>query len=395
MTVLTVISLIALSLASSPAMNFGVASAPWPTFHGNPQHTGLSPFTGPSAPVLEWKFATGTGISPSPAIAFGTIYVGGSDGNLYALNRDGRVKWSFPTGGTIDSTPAVGSNGIVYVNVHFCCNSGAGALYAINPDGSLRWMFPPVGCPTSCVDWIYGSPTLGSDGTVYIAMSINNYYGIRAIKPDGSMKWFVSTSGIVYDSPAVASDGTIYAGVDDPPGQSGFCDGGLCAVYPNGTVRWNAHIGLVLFSSPVVGSDGTIYVGTYHGNFTAVRPDGTTKWTISGTITGETSFSTAAIGPSRTIYFVANGSLYAVSPGGSVLWKFSTTSTLTPESLSVDAKGVVYAGSTDGSLYAINPDGTLSWKFSLGGSLSSSPAIDLARTMYVGSDNGNLYAIGN
>jgi len=378
-------------------MNFSVASAPWPTFQGNPQHTGLSPFTGPSAPVLEWKFATGTGISPSPAVAFGTIYVGGSDGNLYALNRDGRVKWSFPTGGTIDSTPAVSSNGIVYVNVHFCCSSGAGAVYAINRDGSLRWMFPPVGC--SCaVDWIYGSPTLGSDGTVYVAMSINNGYGIWAIKPDGSVKWFVSTGGIVYDSPAVASDGIVYGGVDDPlpPHPAGVCGPpGLCSAYSNGTVAWDAKIGWVFGSSPVVSSDGIIYVtGSTYG-FSAIRRDGTIEWNQTGVSTGD---STASIGPTGTIYVESNTYLYALATNGSIKWKFpivSSSSSVGPRSdPAIDANGNIFAGSSNGNLYAISGNGSLLWRFALGGAVGS-PVIDLGRTIYIGSDNGNLYAIDN
>src|SRR5467141_5220527 len=215
-------------------------------------------------------------------------------------NGDGNQ--SFTTGGTIDSTPAVSSDGIVYVNVHFCCNSGAGALYAVNRNGSLRWMFPPVGCPTSCVDWLYGSPTLSSDGTVYIAMSINDFFAIWAIKPDGSVKWFVSTGGIVYGSPAVAPDGTVYGGVDDPlpPQPAGECTPpGLCSAYSNGTVAWDAKIGWVFGSSPVVSSDGIIYVtGALYG-FSAIRRDGTIEWNQTGVSTGD---STPAIGPTGTIY---------------------------------------------------------------------------------------------
>ena len=47
---------------------------------------------------LRWAFPTGNDISlTSPALAAdGTVYVGSLDGNLYAVNGDGTLKWNFP-----------------------------------------------------------------------------------------------------------------------------------------------------------------------------------------------------------------------------------------------------------------------------------------------------------
>src|SRR5437899_7125726 len=188
---------------------------PWPMFHQNPQHTGLSSFVGPSTPILKWKFTTLGPVISSPAIASGTIYIGSVDGNLYALNRDGALKWKFSTGGRIESSPAVGSRGTIYVG------SMDGYLYAINPHGTLEWKIriPFLGSTTS--------PTVWSDGTIYVGA--DQY--IFSINPHGYVNWNLTTNsgGGTYDSPAVGFDGTIYIGVDDPE---------LEAVYPNGTMRW-------------------------------------------------------------------------------------------------------------------------------------------------------------
>jgi outer membrane protein assembly factor BamB len=35
--------------------------------------------------------------------------------NLYALNPDGSQKWSFTTGHDVDSSPAIGTDGTIYV----------------------------------------------------------------------------------------------------------------------------------------------------------------------------------------------------------------------------------------------------------------------------------------
>ena len=75
----------------------------------------------------KWAFTTKGSVNSSPAIdKDGVIYVGSKDNNLYALNpTDGSLKWSFPTTGEVISSPANGWDGSVYVG------SGDGKLYAI------------------------------------------------------------------------------------------------------------------------------------------------------------------------------------------------------------------------------------------------------------------------
>jgi outer membrane protein assembly factor BamB len=74
-----------------------------------------------------WEFETGGNVLSSPAIGSdGTVYVGSADNKLYAINGKSGVKlWEFQTGGRVDSSPAIGSDGTVHV--------GSGLkLYAIN-----------------------------------------------------------------------------------------------------------------------------------------------------------------------------------------------------------------------------------------------------------------------
>ena len=64
-----------------------------------------------------WEFTTGGGVSSSPAIGSdGTVYVGSKDKKLYAINGKTGVKlWEFETGDWVVSSPAIGSDGTVYV----------------------------------------------------------------------------------------------------------------------------------------------------------------------------------------------------------------------------------------------------------------------------------------
>ena len=74
---------------------------------------------------FDWTFSTGGTIRSSPALANNVIYVGSNDGRLYAINaQDGKPLWNFLTGGKITSSP-VYANGVIYVT------SLDGKLYAI------------------------------------------------------------------------------------------------------------------------------------------------------------------------------------------------------------------------------------------------------------------------
>ncbi|MFC2079815.1 PQQ-binding-like beta-propeller repeat protein, partial [Candidatus Bipolaricaulota bacterium] len=146
------------------------ADSPWAMFHGNAQHTGLSPYdTRHNDGSVMWSYETGDGIECSPVLGpDGTIYTGSHDGYLYALRPNGSLKWRFNAGPpvydarwdvskSIMSTPAVAYDGTVYVH------SSADALFAIHPDGTEKWRF--------YLKWgndFWSSPTIGPDGVIYI-----------------------------------------------------------------------------------------------------------------------------------------------------------------------------------------------------------------------------------
>ena len=110
---------------------------------------------GQESPPKVWEFVTGnqgnySSVAQGPD---GTLYVGSSDHNLYALNPDGTQRWAFTARNTIDATPAVGLDGTIYFG------SQDRTFYALNPEGQLRWRFVSG-------DAANGSPALGADGTI-------------------------------------------------------------------------------------------------------------------------------------------------------------------------------------------------------------------------------------
>jgi outer membrane protein assembly factor BamB len=151
----------------------------------------------------KWEFLAGGAVSSSPAIGSdGTVYVGSYDNKVYALNgATGAKKWEFLTGEGVNSSPAVGSDGTVYVG------SLDNKVYALNgATGAKKWEFLTG-------KLVMSSPAIGSDGTVYVGSFDNKVYALDGAT--GAKKWAFITGNWVVTDLAIGSDGTVYVGSDD------------------------------------------------------------------------------------------------------------------------------------------------------------------------------------
>src|SRR5688572_23837373 len=64
----------------------------------------------------------------------------------WAQLKDGDGKWEFAIGnGFIQSSPAVGLDGTIYVGVNTRTNPARGFLFAVNPNGTNKWGHLPDG----------------------------------------------------------------------------------------------------------------------------------------------------------------------------------------------------------------------------------------------------------
>ena len=341
----------------------------WSMFRYNAQRIGKCPYdTAGNSGTLMWKFKTGGVIDSSPVISSdGTVYVGSEDWYLYAIDQNGKLKWKYQTSGVIYSSPAISSGGTIYIgsNDHY--------LYAINPGGKLKWKFETE-------KEIHSSPAVALDGTIYIGS--NDHY-LYAINPDGKLKWKFETDKEIHSSPAISPNGTVYVGSEDWY---------LYAIDPNGTLRWKYQTNGSIDSSPLISSDGTVYVGSIDHYLYAINPNSVLKWKFE---TGWAIYSSPAIASDGTIYIGSDDHyLYAINPDGKLKWKFEAGSKV-ESSPSISSDGTIYIGSDDHYLYAINPDKTIKWKFKVSDKVFSSPAIDSYGTIYIGSGDNYLYAIGS
>ena len=189
----------------------------------------------------------------SPAVAAdGSIYVGGKDGVLYGFTSAGTLRWSFATGGIIHSSPSIGQDGTVYVA---SIGSSEGRLHAVDANGNARWsLVMPVRLVSS-------SPSVAPDGTIYVVAD-----GVTAVDPSGRIRWN-SAEGCSGDAstPVLGADGGIYMSGC----LQGFAGSAIYALDAQGRLRWDYRAGGSSLGSVAIGVDGRIIAATH--TFTATH----------------------------------------------------------------------------------------------------------------------------
>ena len=235
----------------------------------------------------KWAFQAGGSVHSSlPTIVNGVVYVGSSDGNLYAIDAvSGNKKWAFQTPGTIDSPPIV-VNGVVYVI------SSDGNLYAIDTvSGNKKWAFQTrnnSGYLLTVVDGI----------VFYVGSSDGNLYAIDAVS--GNKKWAFQKTDTIFTSPTIVN-GVVYVASDD---------GNLYAIDAvSGNKKWTFQMPAFSFiNSELTVTNRVVYVGSSDHNLYAIdAASGRSLWAFQSFI-----FDPQLTVVDSVVYFVpANDILYA------------------------------------------------------------------------------------
>ena len=255
-----------------------------------------------TAPGRRWSFTTGGSVESSPAVSGTTVYVGSNDGELYALDAaTGQLRWTFATGSDVWSSPAVAA-GSIFVG------SNNGTVYALSAaNGKRRWGF----ATGKIVD---SSPAV-SGNSVYVGSDNGRIYALDAAT--GHPRWSFTTGSPIDSSPAVAGH-AVYIGSNN---------GTIYALNTaTGHLRWSFATGSDIWSRPAV-SGGTVYIGSRNDNVYAL--DATTghlRWSFA---TGNVIYSSPAIS-SGTVYIGSRDhKLYALSATtGHLRWSFTTGSSV-------------------------------------------------------------------
>ncbi len=287
------------------------------------------------------------------------------------------------------ASPSIGSDGTVYVG------SADRQLYAINPNGTLKWVYP-----TKVI--LSSSPALATDGTIYVAgtnldktivcpapipvAQLSTFY---AINPNGTLKWEITLSGNLNSSPVIASDGTIYVGSagDTTFDRANPCD--VATAYPpsdaNASYPVNGHVYAI---NPA---------GTINWDFRALgNVDSSAAIAADGTIYIGSDYATKAYGANTTLLIdigsQTTGYFYAINPNGTLIWVTDLFGNV-KSSPAIGSDGTIYVGSDKEDVFALNTNGTIKWIYPTRGPVRSSPALAADGTIYVGSNDSGLYAL--
>lgn len=121
---------------------------------------GLLKAMDPDTGTTKWQVSTAgnlllTGIALSND---GYLYLGDNSGNMTCYSQStGAEVWSFNTGTSIQSVPAIGDDGVVYFG------NNAGNFYSLNgADGSYAYLTLALGSQ------VLSSPAIADDGTIYV-----------------------------------------------------------------------------------------------------------------------------------------------------------------------------------------------------------------------------------
>jgi hypothetical protein len=353
----------------------------------------------------------------------GTIYVCAQDYevtppiySLEAIAPDNTLKWR-DTGHTNNATttgyryaPAVGRDGTIYaiyseplpVNVMPPYDYGAFySLRALNPDGGVKWQYNfywYLGPDNHDMLILEVGPSIGPDGTIYVATSSSVYDtmpgGIYGISPNGSLTWFARCDAgwnWIWAPPVIARDHSIYVLAY----YNNQTTTGIFAFGRDGKAKWQYQNGHLNYYNLTLGRDGTIYATDSWGlpqpnHLLALNPDSTLKWQSQGYY-----HNSPVIGRDGTIYLSGNGYLYALNPNGTEKW--SNGHAVTIPALGKD--GTIFAGYYQSypisvGLEALNPDGTTKWQCPFGESVRGRPVIAPDGTVYL-SGVGKLYAVNS
>ena len=145
------------------------------------------------------RFGFGSGqFYSSPAVAFGRVYIGNTDGRVYSFGaRNGALAWATGTGAFVYASPAVadirGLGPTVYIG------SYDGNMYAFNAQsGAIRWRHP-AGGKISGSATIIGNVVYYSDLGTTSSAGLNVRTGQQVFSfPDGAFNPVVADYSSIY-----------------------------------------------------------------------------------------------------------------------------------------------------------------------------------------------------
>lgn len=439
----SVITVLSLLLAAS------AQAAEWPQFRADALHSGAveSQFALPTD--RWWSQSTGGPIEGSPVVSDGRVFVGSTDGKVYAFDAiSGSPLWKYDVSSPISGTPAL-SGGILYVVAN------DGKMFALDAvTGKQRLSAgmgsPPPGATRTSPALHEGRLYVGTEEGVLVAYNLQTLtkdWEFRVSEESEAYQIVGSptnatsfncrprfAASAIRSSPAIFDD-RVYFGSDSHAlfavdefglggSQSGKTRGawtgtslytcsGATTTGTGGTLLPLAPLypmlGDVIRASPAIDPvNKLVIVASYDNTVRAFDiATGAQKWNYSVAESGRDSrvISTPAIAGGKVFFGSFNGKFYALTSTASSVsqaWNFTAGDAIW--SSPAVSNNLVAFGADDETIYVLDAtNGEKKWSQRVGGDVRSSPAIWTGEylgqpitggVLYVGGSDGILYAFG-
>lgn len=242
----------------------------------------------------------------------GTLYVGGMDGNLYAVNSaNGTVVWSTPletppetgffSAGSfvaIYGTPAVAGKRVFAGSYIRSGSDEHGRIFGFT-EGNREpvWIYPPRGM----LDGAFIGGPAAANGLVYAGATDGKLYALN--EATGEKKWEFMTGDQIWASPVVSGN-TLYIGSFDKKIYA------LDAV--TGREKWHYETDGAIVAAALI-YNNTVYIGSFNRHFYALdAASGTLKWDFRA----DRGFWTTPAVTGNTVYIPClNGKVYILDAG--------------------------------------------------------------------------------
>jgi outer membrane protein assembly factor BamB len=389
---------------------------PWSMWRGNVEKPGVSGTMGPRDLSVgpKWTFTTGATVQSSPAIDDGKLYINSGDRYVYCLDAyDGSLIWKFltaePRMKSFGSSPAVSGNTVVI-------GPDDGYIYGLDADtGEKLWSVnagPFSNFYIGSAQWETRSSPIIYQGRVYVASCHNNK--MYCLNLNGNIIWTYDTGTPVFGSVAIEDDMIFfcesagdYRAVSSSEGYSGI----MHKLNMAGEQQWNFSIQTDFRSgsfqsryqsmaTPVVTGD-YLFVGVNNAYGVCHNAtDGSRIWAEENPyVRGERSQGSGVYVPEPgysggTFYCQAGPSMAAMrGDNGTNVWSAwgGWQIMASPAFSNWGENGLLYCGSESYGLTCWNATNgaPLSWYTTEGG-LTGSPSLWDGK-LYIGSHDNRVY----
>ena len=179
---------------------------------------------------VEWTFSAGEALWSQPVLDSDRLFVSSMDHFLYAVDpKDGSQIWKADLGGSIVSSPA-------YADETLYVGSMAKEILAVNAlNGKVLWQFPVSGM-------VWGRPSY-HEGVLYFGDMAGTVYAVDAEK--GTELWKIEGVGAITGNMTIFEDGIAYVTEEN----------GVQALSFSGERLWSLLLNGKLYGEPVLAGE--------------------------------------------------------------------------------------------------------------------------------------------